>query len=65
MPSINDYINQLKTDKADLVDNLEFQGVHDITGDETFTELVPKVLEIPAPNLQRKNIIITENEIIK
>ena len=42
----SDYLNQLITDKQDLVDNLTEQGIEGLTGDETFTELVPKVLDI-------------------
>lgn len=42
----SDYLNQLRTDKQDLVDNLTEQGIEGLTGDETFTELVPKVLDI-------------------
>lgn len=40
------YLEQLQQDKQDLVDNLETQGITGLTGDETFTELVPKVLDI-------------------
>lgn len=47
MPTIDDYIDQLKSDRADLVTNLETMGVEDIPSDETFTELVPRVLTIP------------------
>lgn len=42
----SDYLEQLVQDKSDLVDNLTTQGIADLTGDETFTELVPKVLDI-------------------
>lgn len=41
-----DYLNQLEQDREDLVDNLETQGITGLTGDETFTELVPEVLNI-------------------
>ena len=37
----SDYLNQLETDRQDLVDNLETQGITGLTGDETFTALVP------------------------
>lgn len=43
-----DYLNQLEQDREDLVDNLETQGITGLTGDETFTELVPEVLNIPS-----------------
>ena len=46
MPTINEYIDQLKEDRSDLVDNLETQGITGLTGDETFTQLVPQVLNI-------------------
>jgi hypothetical protein len=41
-----DYLNQLEQDRQDLVDNLETKGITGLTGDETFTELVPEVLNI-------------------
>ena len=41
-----DYLTQLQQDREDLVDNLETQGITGLTGDETFTELVPEVLNI-------------------
>ena len=44
----SDYLNQLRTDKQDLVDNLTAKGISGLTGDETFTELVPEVLNIPS-----------------
>ena len=42
----SDYLNQLIEDRNDLVDNLETKGITGLTGDETFTELVPEVLNI-------------------
>lgn len=44
----SDYLEQLQQDKQDLVDNLTTQGITGLTGDETFTELVPEVLNIEA-----------------
>lgn len=41
-----DYLNQLESDRQDLVDNLETKGITGLTGNETFTELVPEVLNI-------------------
>lgn len=41
-----DYLEQLQHDREDLVDNLETKGITGLTGDETFTELVPEVLNI-------------------
>lgn len=42
----SDYLEQLEQDREDLVDNLETKGITGLTGDETFTQLVPKVLDI-------------------
>ena len=46
MPTTADYLTQLQQDREDLVDNLETKGISNLTGDETFTELVPKILDI-------------------
>jgi len=43
-----DYLTQLQQDREDLIDNLETKGITGLTGDETFTELVPEVLNIPS-----------------
>jgi len=48
MPSIQDYVDNLKSDKQKLVDNLTDMGVS-AGDDETFTELAPKVLDIACP----------------
>ena len=45
MASTSEYLQQLQNDKATLVDNLNTKGVT-ASDDETFTELVPKVLDI-------------------
>ena len=45
MATVSDYLTQLQTDKQTLVDNLVTKGVS-ATSDETFTSLVPKVLDI-------------------
>ena len=45
MPTTSEYLQQLQTDKQNLVDNLVTKGVS-ATNDETFTSLVPKVLDI-------------------
>lgn len=42
----SDYLEQLQQDREDLIDNLETKGITGLTGDETFTELVPEVLNI-------------------
>lgn len=46
--STADYLNQLEQDREDLVDNLEAKGITGLSGDETFTQLVPEVLNIPS-----------------
>ena len=48
MPTTSDYLTQLEQDREDLVDNLETKGITGLSGDETFTELVPEVLNIPS-----------------
>lgn len=45
MATSADYLTQLQADKQTLVDNLVTKGV-EATNDETFTSLVPKVLDI-------------------
>ena len=47
MPTTNDYIDQLKTDKQTLVNALNEKGV-EATSNETFTSLAPKVSQIQA-----------------
>ena len=47
MPTISEQLTQLTQDRNDLVTNLTTQGITGLTGDETFTELVPEVLNIP------------------
>lgn len=46
MATIEQQLTQLESDRQDLVDNLETKGITGLTGDETFTELVPEVLNI-------------------
>lgn len=46
MPTISEQLTQLISDRDDLVDNLTTKGISGLTGDETFTELVPEVLNI-------------------
>ena len=59
MATTTDYINQLKSDKQTLVDNLVAKGVT-ATSDETFTSLVPKVATISAFE-PAGELAITEN----
>lgn len=61
MATTQDYINQLKKDKQNLVTMLNNMGV-EATDNETFTSLTPKVGKIVTdPILQDKTITITEN----
>ena len=46
--AISDYLNSLIDDRDTLVANLTTKGITGLTGDETFTELVPEVLNIPS-----------------
>lgn len=48
MATIEQNLTQLIQDKDDLVTNLTSKGIIGLTGDETFTELVPEVLNIPS-----------------
>ena len=48
MPTIAEQLTQLISDRDDLVSNLTTKGISGLTGDETFTELVPEVLNIPS-----------------
>lgn len=48
MPTIAEQLTQLASDRDDLVSNLTTKGITGLTGDETFTELVPEVLNIPS-----------------
>jgi hypothetical protein len=58
-----DYLEQLQQDREDLVNNLETKGITGLTGDETFTELVPQVLNIPSGSgVDTKLIYNTEPE---
>ena len=61
MATTQDYINQLKIDKQNLVSMLNTMGV-EANNNETFTALTPKVGKIVTdPILQDKTIEITEN----
>lgn len=61
MATTQDYINQLKIDKQNLVSMLNNMGV-EATNSETFTSLTPKVGKIVTDSiLQDKSIEITEN----
>lgn len=48
MPTIAEQLTQLESDRQDLVSNLQTKGITGLTGDETFTALVPEVLNIPS-----------------
>ena len=60
MATTTDYINQLKTDKTNLVNNLIEKGVSAMEN-ETFTSLVPKILDIETGITPTGTIEITEN----
>ena len=60
MFTINEYIDSLKQDKANLVENLTVKGIT-CSNTETFTTLVPKVLDITSVNNQSKSTTITTN----
>lgn len=61
MATTQDYINQLKIDKQNLVSMLNNMGV-EANNTETFTSLTPKVGKIVTdPILQDKSVEITEN----
>lgn len=60
MFTIDEYINSLKADKEHLVEYLTTKGIT-ASSTETFTTLVPKVLDIVTANLQSKSVTITTN----
>ena len=47
-PTITNYLTQLTSDKTSLKNNLETKGITGLTDNDTFTTLVPKVLNIPS-----------------
>ena len=58
---IEDLLDNLENDRDTLVTNLTTQGITGLTGDETFTELVPEVLNIQTGITPTGTIQITEN----
>ena len=60
MFTIQDYIDSLNRDKESLVANLTTKGIS-CSDSETFTTLVPKVLDIISVNNQSKSETITSN----
>ena len=60
MFTIQDYIDSLNRDKESLVANLTTKGIT-CSDSETFTTLVPKVLDITSVNNQSKSETITSN----
>lgn len=60
MFTIEEYIESLKADKAHLVEYLTTKGIT-ASSSETFTTLVPKVLDIETANLESKSVTITTN----
>ena len=61
MATINEYIDQLKSDKSDLKTNLQTKGITGLTSSDTFTQLVPKVLDIPEVQNQNKEVTMYSN----
>ena len=62
MYTIDDYLRSLDNDKNNLVNYLNIKGQTASTL-ETFTTLVPKVLDISTVNNQSKSITVTTNNI--
>lgn len=46
MHSLEEITDSLKNDRDTIVDNLTTMGIEDLEGNETFTELAPRILEI-------------------
>lgn len=63
MFTIQEYLDSLKNDKQTLITNLTTKGIT-CSSDETFTTLVPKVLDIVGVNNQSKSETITTNTTI-
>lgn len=65
MATINQLLSQLQSDKNDLVSNLSIKGVN-ATNTETFTSLIPKVLEIKTNGgTDTSDGTATANDIVK
>lgn len=60
MATAEDYLTQLQQDKTALVNNLNAKGVS-ASNTETFTQLVPKVLEISGAE-KEKTVDVTLND---
>ena len=60
-PTTNDYLTQLTTDKGTLKTNLETKGITNLTNDMSFTDLVPKVLEIPSGEIKYMQDLFKNN----
>lgn len=61
MPTTKDYINSLKRDKENLITNLGNLGMK-VSASDNFSTLATKTgTFVPEPNLQSKDIEITEN----
>ena len=52
MHSLEEITESLTNDRDTIVDNLTTMGIEDLTGDETFTELAPRILEIASGGQQ-------------
>ena len=60
MATTEEYLVQLQQDKTALVNNLNAKGV-DANNSETFTSLVPKILEISGAE-EKKTVDVTLND---
>ena len=63
MATTTQLLNQLIQDKKDLVTNLTTKGIT-CTNEETFTQLVPKVLDITSGGLDTSDATATSNDIL-
>ena len=63
MATTKQLLNQLIQDKKDLVTNLTTKGIT-CTNEETFTQLVPKVLDISSGGLDTSDATATSNDIL-
>lgn len=46
MPTLKELTDSLKSDRTTIVNNLTTMGITGLTGNETFTELAPEILNI-------------------
>lgn len=63
MATTTQLLNQLIQDKKDLAANLTTKGI-ECTNEETFTQLIPKVLDITSSDLDTSDATATSNDIL-